>query len=271
MKAYLVSVTDAEHTLELAAALLEEGVKPGDLSVIVDEAVAGKVAGAENGSLPKIESDLVADRPMKNGDITYAATRNPEMERSIESLMDEPAPLYESEIGGGVSTAGFDDDVSSPEELDDVPDMAEETYIPLEDFDERTPVTGPELGLEETRGANVPDSSPSGIHGQEAGLGVGVLAALIPAVVPGIGVVMGDGPLASDLLAEEDKAIDRGVAPFLEAQGLKEPETTKFEAVLASGGGILEVTAASGEASHRQILEVLESQNHSRYVIVDVE
>ena len=37
MKAYLVSVSEAEHTLELASALLNEGVKPEDLSIIVDE------------------------------------------------------------------------------------------------------------------------------------------------------------------------------------------------------------------------------------------
>ena len=77
--------------------------------------------------------------------------------------------------------------------------------------------------------------------------------------------------LASDLLAEEDKAIDKGISPFLEAQGLEEADATRFGAILASGGGILEVSAVSGEASHRQILDVLESQNHSRYVVVDVE
>lgn len=270
MKAYLVSVTDAEHTLELAAALLEEGVKPEDLSVVVDESVASRVAGAGNGSAPRVESDLVID-PSRQSDIRFASTGELEMERAYEAADNREGLIYESEIGGGISTASFDDSVSGIEEMDDSEVKAEETLHPMGDFDERTPVTGPEMDLEETYGSNVPGSSPSGIHGQEGGLGVGVLAALIPAVVPGLGVVMGDGPLASDLLAEEDKAIEKGVTPFLEAQGLKEPETTKFEAALAAGGGILEVTTASGEASRRQILDVLESHNHSRYVVVDVE
>jgi len=270
MKAYLVSVTDAEHTLELAAALLEEGVKPEDLSVVVDESVSGRVAGNGNGSAPRLESDLVID-PSRAGDLTFASTGELEMERAYEAADNREGILYESEIGGGISTASFDDSVSGIEEMDDSSEKAEETLEPFGDLDERTPVSGPEAVLEETRGSNVPGSSPTGIHGQEAGLGVGVLAALIPAVVPGVGVVMGDGPLASDLLAEEDKAIDRGVAPFLSAQGLDETEANKFEATLASGGGILEVSAASGEASGRQILDVLESQNHSRYVVVDVE
>ena len=270
MKAYLVSVTDAEHTLELAAALLEEGVKPEDLSVVVDEAVAGRMAGNGNGAGPRLESDLVAGRSGKD-DLTFASTGEIEMERSYEAANNREGVLYESEIGGGISTASFDDSVSGIEEMDDASEKAEEMLEPFGDFDERTPVTGPDAELEETRDSNVSGSSPTGIHGQEGGLGVGVLAALIPAVVPGVGVVMGDGPLASDLLAEEEKAIDGGVAQFLEAQGLQELEANKFEAALASGGGILEVSAASGEASARQIKGVLDTHNHSRYVVVDVE
>ena len=270
MKAYLVSVTDAEHTLELAAALLEEGVKPEDLSVVVDEVIAGRVAGNGNGSTPRLESDLVTD-PSRTEDLTFASTGELEMERSYEAADNREGILYESEIGGGISTASFDDSVSGIEEMDSSEEMAEEILHPLGDYDARTAASGPDAELEDTPGSNDPKSSPTGIHGQEAGLGVGVLAALIPAVVPGVGVVMGDGPLASDLLAEEDKAIDRGVAPFLKTQGLDDTEANKFEATLASGGGILEVSAASGEASHRQILDVLESQNHSRYLVVDLE
>lgn len=270
VKAYLVSVTDAEHTLELAAALLDEGVKPEDLSVVVDESYAARISGAGNGSAPRLESDLVTD-PSSTEDLTFASTGELEMERSYEAADNREGILYESEIGGGISTASFDDSVSGIDEMDSSQEMAEETLHPLGDFDARTAASGPDADLEETPGSNDPKSSPTGIHGQEAGLSVGVLAALIPAVVPGLGLVMGDGPLASDLLAEEDKAIEKGILPFLEAQGLEEPDATRFGAILASGGGILEVSAASGEASHRQILDVLESQNHSRYLIVDIE
>ena len=272
MKAYLVSVPNAEHTLELAAALLDEGVKPEDLSVVVDESYAERVSAEDSRAAPpRLESDLVIDPPRGDA-LTFASTGDIEMERSYESADNRNGILYESEIGGGISTASFDDSVSGIEEMDSSEEMAEEILHPLGDLDERSEsAIGKDPDPIEVPGSTLPHSSPTGIHGVEGGLAVGVLAALIPAVVPGLGVVMGDGPLASDLLAEEERAIEKGISPFLEAQGLDEPEATRFEATLASGGGILEVSAASGEASHRQILDVLESQNHSRYLIVDIE
>lgn len=269
MKAYLVSVTDAAHTLELASALLEEGVRPEDLSIVVDESVSERVMGTNSSNgFPRVERDLLTGDD-ENEDLDYASTGNPEMERAADNSLDPHVPLYESEIGGGISTASPSDSVSSIEEMDESESVAEEMMDPLGTLDMRD--QGSETpGLEDVPGKTSRFSSPTGIHGQEAGVGVGLLAALMPAVVPGVGLVMGDGPLASDLLAEEDKAIDEGVGPFLRAQGLEEPEITRFESALASGGGILEVTAASGEASGRQVKEVLESHNHSRFVMLDV-
>jgi hypothetical protein len=269
MKAFLVSASDAQQALELAAALLEEGVEPDDLSVVLDEAFASKLEGlGSNGAHGRVQSDLVTDRD-GNKDFDYRGTGDPEMERAIESVDDHEAPLYESEIGGGVSTATYDDDVSGVEEMDDSEEASEEMIQPLGDRDvrERNPR---KADPSETVAQTGRGSTPSGIHGKEAGMGVGVLAALIPAVVPGVGVVMGDGPLAADLLAEEDKAIEEGVGPFLRGQGLSAGEASQFESALASGGAILEVAAASGEASGRQVRSVLESLNGSKMVVVDV-
>jgi hypothetical protein len=272
MKAYLVSVQSAEHTLELAAALLDEGVRPEDLSVVVEEGFSSRVSnGDAMGGPPRLEADLIA-KPTGREEMDYASTGEIEMDRSYEAANNQRGVIYESEIGGGISTASPDDSVSSIEEMDDASEIAERTLDPLGDFDARN---GPPSAMGPDP-EDVPENlsrggSPTGIHGQEGGLGVGVLAALIPAVVPGVGVVMGDGPLASDLLAEEERAMDEGVIPFLRSQGLPDGEAAKFEAALASGGGILEVTAASGEASGRQVLGVLESHNHSRYLVVDVE
>jgi hypothetical protein len=268
MKAYLVSVSDAEHTLELASALLDEGVLPEDISVIVDESISEKISGTSNGNgVQRIGRDLLTD---DDRDINYAGTGNPEMDPSFENSLEPEDPLYESEIGGGISTASSSDSVSGVEEMDDSQSASEEMLDPLGSLDFRN--QGMETtGIDDVPGRTSSFSTPTGIHGQEAGVGVGLLAALMPAVVPGLGLVMGDGPLASDILAEEDKAIEEGVTPFLKAQGLEEGEATRFEAALAAGGGILEVTAASGQASGRQVHDVLETHNHSRFLILDVE
>ena len=270
MKAYLVSVADAEHTLELASALLDEGVLPEDISIIVDESVSDRISGSTNGSgVQRIERDLLTADD-EDDEMDYASSGNPEMDPSYDSSLNPHVPLYESEVGGGISTASPSDAVSAIEEMDDSESVAEEMMDPLGTLDFRDQ-NAETPSLEDLPGKTSKFSTPTGIHGQEAGVGVGLLAALMPAVVPGVGIVMGDGNLASDLLGEEDRAIDEGVRPFLLAQGLPEGEATQFEATLASGGGILEVTAASGQASGHQVRGVLDSHNHSRYLIVDVD
>jgi hypothetical protein len=269
MKAYLVSVTDAQLTVELASALLDEGVLPEDLSVILDESYSDRISGSTTtNGVQRIQCDLLADEEDEN--MNYAGSGNPEMEPASENSLNPHEALYESEIGGGISTSRPEDDVSGVEEMDDSESVSEEMMDPMGTLDFRD--QGPETpSLEDVPGRTSRFSTATGIHGQEAGVGVGLLAALMPAVVQGVGLVMGDGPLASDLLAEEDKAIDEGVAPFLKAQGLEELDATKVEAVLASGGGIIEVSAASGQASGRQVLNVIESHNHSQYLVLNVD
>src|ERR1051325_11553501 len=194
MKAYLVSVTDAEHTIELASALLDEGVLPEDLSVILDESFSGRISGstASNGA-QKIQRDLLADEEDEN--IDYAGSGNPEMDPASDDSLVPHEALYESEIGGGISTSRPEDAVSSVEEMDDSESVSEEMMDPLGTLDFRN--QGPETpGLEDVPGRTSRFSTATGIHGQEAGVGVGLMAALMPAVVPGVGLVMGDGPLA---------------------------------------------------------------------------
>lgn len=270
MNAYLVSVKTAQGTLDLASSLLNEGVLPEDISVIVDEMFSERLAGSsERSAVPTMAMDLLTE-PEEDADFDYASTGNPEMKRSSDNALSPHRPIYESEVGAGISTASPGDSVSSIDEMDDSQSVAEEMMEPLGTLDIRD--QGPETpSLDDIPGSRSRLSSPTGIHGLELGVGVGLLAALIPAVVPGVGVVMGDGPLASDLLAEQGRAIDEGVAPFLRAQGLEEADATRFEDALASGGGILEVAAASGEASGRQIVGILESHDHGRYKVVSVD
>lgn len=261
MKAYLVSVPTASGTLELAGSLLDEGVQPEDVSVVIEEAFGDRLTDSSPApSRASLEEDLVDDRRYSE-DLSYAATHNPEMEPAREVTREALAPLFESEVGGGISTSSPRDSVSAVEEMDEASEISEELMHPLGARDVRThgPRSFSEIDAEDVAGQWQKDSDRTGIHGYESGLGVGVLAALIPAIIPGVGVVMGDGDLASDLLGEEDRAMDEGLRPFLEAQGLEPKEALRFETTLSAGGGILEVAAASGEASARQIMKLLES------------
>lgn len=272
MKAFLVSVPTAAETLEIAAALLDEGVRPQDLSVILDEDFGDRLSDSGPTALRgRIDEDLIVERQGRD-DLTYAATHNPEMEPAIEASRQVMEPLFESEVGGGISTASPRDSVSAVEEMDEASEFAEELLHPTGARDVRThgPRSFSELDAEDIAGTVANGTTGTSIHGFEAGLGVGVLAALIPAVVPGVGVVLGDGDLASDLLGEEDLAIEEGLAPFLRRQGVPEPDVLRLESLVAAKGGVLEVLAASGEASARQIERILGANAHVRTLAIDI-
>jgi len=272
MKAYLVSVPTAAETLEIAAALLDEGVRPEDLSVILDEEYGERLSDSAPSPIRgRLDEDLIVERKGRD-DLTYASTHNPEMEPAIEASRQVMEPLFESEVGGGISTASVRDSVSAVEEMDEASEFAEELLHPTGARDVRThgPRSLSEIDAEDLAGRVANGESSTAIHGFESGLGVGVLAALIPAVVPGVGVVLGDGDLASDLLGEEELAIEEGLAPFLRRQGVPEADALRIESVVASQGGVLEVLAASGEASARQIDRVLKESSNVRVLAVEI-
>ncbi|HRK22687.1 MAG TPA: hypothetical protein PLX06_12800, partial [Fimbriimonadaceae bacterium] len=61
-----------------------------------------------------------------------------------------------------------------------------------------------------------------------------------------------------------------GLAPFLRRQGVPEADALRIESVVASQGGVLEVLAASGEASARQIDRVLKESSNVRVLAVEI-
>lgn len=272
MKAYLVSVPTTQEALDLAAALLDEGVRPEELSVVLDEGYSERISDSGPVSPPpSLGEDLVAER-RHHTDFNYSATHNPEMEPAMEAHLEALRPLYESEVGGGISTASARDAVSAVEEMDDSNEIAEELMHPLGARDVRThgPHSLSEIDPEDIAGQFDDATERTAIHGYESGLGVGVLAALIPAVVPGVGVVLGDGDLASDLLGEEEEAIENGMRPFLKRRGLSESEAIRFESTVLNGGGVLEVGAASGEASARQVRKILDPLSPADVIAVEI-
>lgn len=272
MKGFLVSVPTVYETLELVAALLDEGVIPEDLSVVLDESFSDHLSDSSpTPSRSVLGEDLTADRS-RGDSLNYARTHNEEMEPAGEASRSQTRPIYESEVGGGVSTSSTRDSVSAVEEMDESNEIAEELLHPQGARDVRThgPRSFSELDAEDVAGRVDVQGDTSAIHGYESGQAVGVLAALIPAVVPGLGVVMGDGDLASTLLGEEDEAMEQGLAPYLTRKGVSQAAAVRFESVVSDGGGLVEVAAASGEASARQVRRILETVPQNRVIPIDI-
>jgi hypothetical protein len=87
-------------------------------------------------------------------------------------------------------------------------------------------------------------------RGAEVGLGLGILAGLAALVVPGVGLVVGGGTLASVLGAAAATtaagAVAGGVTGYLKDQGLPDEIVHRYANALDTGGALLAVTLPSG-------------------------
>ena len=90
------------------------------------------------------------------------------------------------------------------------------------------------------------DASAGAVKGAALGLGVGVLAALASVFIPGIGLVVGGGALASAIAgtvgAAGAGAITGSIVGYLKDQGMPEEAITTYRDAFASGGVILAIS-----------------------------
>jgi hypothetical protein len=116
------------------------------------------------------------------------------------------------------------------------------------------------------------DAGAGAAVGAGLGLGVGVLAALAAVFLPGIGLVIGGGALATALggaaAATGAGAIAGGVTGYLKDQGMEEHVATDYHNTVAGGGAFVEVNLPSGkvdEVTAREILDKYGASNVGAY------
>ena len=95
-------------------------------------------------------------------------------------------------------------------------------------------------------GATMGDVGHGAAHGAGIGLGVGALAAVATLLIPGLGLVMGGGVLATAMAAivtgTGAGALAGGLAGFLTQQGVPQDEATRYAQIHEKGGAILAVS-----------------------------
>jgi hypothetical protein len=119
-------------------------------------------------------------------------------------------------------------------------------------------ISGAEKGITTTTGA---DAAVGATKGAFVGFGVGALAVLASILVPGVGLVVGGGALATALAGAAATtvagSVAGGVTGFLKDQGVPADEITHFTNVYEGGGAILTVTAPSNGHSASAIEAIL--------------
>lgn len=105
------------------------------------------------------------------------------------------------------------------------------------------------------------DAACGAAEGAGLGLAVGALAALASLLIPGFGLVMGGGALATAAAAAAGTsaagAIAGGVAGFLHDQGMDATAAHNFASAVESGGAIVEVAAPSGDVAIEAVHHLL--------------
>lgn len=97
--------------------------------------------------------------------------------------------------------------------------------------------------------------------GTFAGLGVGIAAALVSLLVPGVGLVVGGGALATAIGAAAATAgagaVAGGVAGYLEDQGVGQEMATRYSNTFTQGGVILAIAVPTGSLDAVEVEQYL--------------
>jgi hypothetical protein len=104
-----------------------------------------------------------------------------------------------------------------------------------------------ETGITTTTGADAADGA---LKGTGVGFGIGAIAAIVSILVPGIGLIVGGGALATALAGAAATtaagAIAGGVTGYLKDQGVPEGIAAQAQNVHEKGGAILSLSVPSG-------------------------
>lgn len=115
------------------------------------------------------------------------------------------------------------------------------------------------------------DAAAGAVKGVGVGLGLGVLAALATIVVPGVGIVVGGGVLASALgataAAGAAGAVAGAVVGYLKDQGVDDSLAYEVQGDFERGGALVSVSTPSGEASVEDIEAIMSKYKDYSYLV----
>lgn len=120
------------------------------------------------------------------------------------------------------------------------------------------------------------DAGAGAITGTAVGLGVGAVAALASLLVPGFGLIVGGGALATALggLAATTGAgaAVGAITGYLKDQGVEEHVAQRYGETVSGGGAVLAIHVPSGDVDEpkaRQVLEKYGATNVNTYALTE--
>lgn len=277
MPNYLAAFANAHEAESAAGELLDGGVSVDGISLIVGDEYASRILSLDENTAPLyLENDLTAS-PAGDDSVDVTNVRDPmttpSYVKSVQSdFFESPEPiLHESPIGGGISTATPDDSVSGIEEMDDGQAVAEDLLYPggpvdsreleMADIDSDPEFVSSTGMIDSTLGKK----SGGAIMGPELGTAAGALAALNAFDIPDVGVVFGEGDLATSVADAGETPVAGGILGYLEQAGVPQEFALRCTASFERGGAILEVRAPAGDLEEEDVQTIL-TRNGAREI-----
>jgi len=147
----------------------------------------------------------------------------------------------------------------------------EETPIPLDEVDDGTETDYEAKHSISTTTAG--DAAIGAAKGLGWGAGVGAVAALASLFIPGVGLVIGGGALATAIAgavaATGAGAVAGAVTGYLKDQGYEEEESKRYLDTVNGGGAVLFMSIPSGTIDYLKACELIEKYKGAPLVKVE--
>jgi hypothetical protein len=274
------SFADASFAEKATGALLDFGVRAEDISVVHGNGDIKNASVEYQGTSPYPigEQTWVGEnRDIAANRIGYSGAAYDTLSLAPDTTPSASEIAYENANYGNAATrTGFDGDNVSLNEYSasEYPtDRSQESRAAMtssqfghdtNDYprEDRQPNNDIERagksGISTTTAA---DAGAGAIKGAGWGAGLGIVAAIASLAVPGFGIVLGAGALATAigaaLATTGAGAVAGAMTGYLKDQGMEEQVAAHYEKTVRNGGALLAVTFPSGNADEAQIHEIL--------------
>lgn len=254
---------DAEKA---AGALLDHGLHEDEVSFVANESYNKVRCVQPSVVIPRDNESQSAhtQREVENNEVigsSYGHAVINETGRPISQPGEWGVPgsnmAYGAEMAGGIESSDPITHYPAGHEAigndDGGPTVHPEGYDPNQPVNVQEPpqicdtiVERPEIGAKKGITTTTPEDAGAGAAtGVAAGVGIGALAVLASLFIPGVGLVLGGGALATALAglagAVGAGAIAGGVVGYLKDQGVPEEAITVYREAFDRGGAILAV------------------------------
>lgn len=257
------SFADSAQAEKAAGALLDYGVRQQDLSLVANDSYRRNdefITGTN-----RVDREYeTATRTGEYGTAGVAANY-----QSAEGVSGVPGTGFAPTRGVSV----YDNPARS--DLDQM-DSDDETVLGTADmnpYDQGGPdsaARNSDLSAKQGISTTTPEDAGEGaLKGTGIGLGVGILASLAALAVPGFGIVLGGGALASAIgataLTAGAGAVAGGVTGYLKEQGVPHTDAERYHGTIEDGGAVLSLNLPSGDVNQETAEQIL-----SKYGATDV-